>query len=108
MGCVFSSHVVVVSSSRWLLACVQKRKRDCNPTILVRKKPGRLASQEPPHCGGGAVTCTSAEEFQPPISKKRKKDSGRHFGWPFWPMQAGPGRPPKLFTFLSLLLFGSD
>ena len=35
------------------------------------------------------------EEFQPRISKKEKKDSGRHFGWPFWPMQAGPGRPPR-------------
>ena len=38
---------------------------DCNPAILVGKKPQRLAAQESPRCGGGAGTCTSAEEFQP-------------------------------------------
>ena len=32
---------------------------DCNPAVLVGKKPRRLAAQESPRCGGGAVTCTS-------------------------------------------------
>ena len=45
------------------------------------------------HVGNTSLS-TAAQEFQPRISKKEKKDSGRHFGWPFWPMQAGPGRPP--------------
>ena len=35
------------------------------------------------------------EEFHLVSQKKEKKDSGRHFGWPFWPTQAGPGRPPR-------------
>ena len=69
---------------------------------MVGKKPGRLAGRNLLVEGGGAITCTFAEEFQPRvveefqpgISKKEKKDSGRHFGWPFWPMQAGPGWPP--------------
>ena len=81
--------------------CIQKEKRDCNPAILVGKKPGRLASQEPPRSWGGAHNLhvrggisTSRRGVSTSCLKKEKKDSGRRFGWPFWPMQAGPGRSP--------------
>ena len=66
----------------------QRKKRDCNPAILVGKKPGRLAGRNLLVGGGGAITCAFAEElqprvveeFQPRISKKKKKGLGA----PFW------------------------
>ena len=70
----------------------QQQKMDCNPAILVGKKPGRLAGRNLLVGGGGAITCASAEEFQPRvveefqprISKKKKRTRGAilagHFG----------------------------
>ena len=70
-------------------------KRDCNPAILVRKKPGRLAPQGSPCSWGGALPCVSVEWFQPrdrvveefqPRAQKKKKKRTRgailagHFG----------------------------
>ena len=60
---------------------------DCNPAVLVGKKPRRLAAQESPRCGGGAVTCTSAEEFQPRVVEEfqpRVKKEKKGLGAPFW------------------------
>ena len=83
--CVFAAGVVIV--------CIKKEKRDCNPAVLVGKKPGRLAGRNLLVGGGGAITCAAAEEFQPRVveefqprvSKKKKKRTrgailAGHFG----------------------------
>ena len=58
-----------------MLDAAKREKRDCNPAILVGKKPGRLALQGSPRSWGGAITC---------ISQKRKRT-----GAPFWLVALG-------------------
>ena len=79
------------------------------PRHFGQEKAREVSWQGSPRRWGGATTCERdtivpeggistpriVEEFQPRISKKEKKNSGRHFGWPFWPTQAGLGRPPR-------------
>ena len=85
----------------------KKLKMDCNPAILVREKPGRLAGRNLLVGGGRSHNLREGQSypwgnFNPAssrnfnlVSQKRKKNSGRHSGWPFWPRWAGPGRPPR-------------
>ena len=81
-----------------------KKKKGLQPRHFGREKAREVSWQGSPRSWGrsrnlhvrrGVSTLRRRGISTSHLSKKEKKDSGRHFGWPFWPMQAGLGRPPR-------------